>query len=111
MKLKFIIPATAAALVASTAAYADDQDNRRNNRNNQASSAETRGSGEVNVDRRRARANVQTSGRATGPGSNSASSTVDAYGEVTRDGGYADIYGNSTAEARERRPRRDRNPD
>lgn len=91
----------------------DRRDNRRDRRANrrqmEQGSASTYGSGAVHTERRRSSAAVTSGGRASGPGRNSTGTTVEAYGETTRDGSSADIYGDSTAEARERR--RDRDPD
>lgn len=66
----------------------------------------TFGAGQVTIERDRARATVASGAAASAPGATSASSTVDAYGETTRQGSSADIYGNSTANADE--PRRER---
>lgn len=107
MKFKFILPATVAALAFTAPAMADDNNKReKRDRRPQASSAETYGAGAVDVQRRRARAAVISGARAEGPGTNTARSTVDASGETTRDGAYADIYGDSDASAEEARPRR-----
>lgn len=94
----------------------DRRENRRERRANrrqpmEQGSASTYGSGAVHTERRRASAAVTSGGRASGPGTNSTGTTVEAYGETTRDGSYADIYGDSTAESRERRRDRDDDPD
>lgn len=106
MKLKFILPATIAALAITAPAMADNNKREKRDRRPQASSSETYGAGAVDVQRNRARAGVVSGARAEGPGTNTARSTVDASGEVTRDGAYADIYGDSDASAEEARPRR-----
>ncbi|MDP3495984.1 MAG: hypothetical protein Q8R82_22970 [Hyphomonadaceae bacterium] len=62
-----------------------------------ANSATTYGSGAVTTTRDSANAAVTSGGSASGSGVQSTGSTVDAYGETTRDGSNADIYGNSTA--------------
>lgn len=62
-----------------------------------ANTATTYGAGSVYTDRNSTAAGVTSGGLATGTGSQSTSSTVDAYGETTKDGTSADIYGNSTA--------------
>lgn len=74
----------------------------------QPNTTSTYGTGAVYTDRNSTSAAVSTGGTASGTGVNSTSSTVDAYGETSRDGTSADIYGNSTAtsgeEPRRRRP-------
>jgi len=62
-----------------------------------ANSASTYGSGAVSTTRDSANAGVTSGGSASGAGAQSTGSTVDAYGETTKDGSNADIYGNSTA--------------
>lgn len=61
-----------------------------------APATSTYGSGAVYTDRTASRAAVRSGGSATGPDAASAT-TVDAYGETTRDGSSADIYGASSA--------------
>lgn len=68
----------------------------RDARQTQMPSASTYGAGSVYTDRNNTSAAVTSGGAATGAGANT-SSTVDAYGETTRDGTSADIYGGSTA--------------
>lgn len=63
-----------------------------------APSTSTYGSGAVYTDRRNSRAAVTSGGAAMGPNA-ATSTTVDAYGETTRDGSSADIYGSSSATA------------
>lgn len=70
-----------------------------------APAASTYGSGSVYTDRDNTSAAVTSGGAATGTGANT-SSTVDAYGETTRNGTSADIYGNSTAGTSTTTPRR-----
>lgn len=70
-----------------------------------APAASTYGSGSVYTDRDNTSAAVTSGGAATGTGANT-SSTVDAYGETTRSGTSADIYGNSTAGTSTTTPRR-----
>lgn len=74
----------------------------------QPNTTSTYGTGAVYTDRNSTSAAVSSGGTASGTGMNSTSSTVDAYGETSRDGTSADIYGNSTATSGEeprRRPR------
>lgn len=59
-------------------------------------SSTTYGSGAVYTSRDNSSAAVTSGGSATGRNAAS-STTVDAYGETTRDGSNADIYGNSNA--------------
>lgn len=60
-------------------------------------STSTYGTGAVYTDRNSTSAAVSAGGAASGPGQNTTSTTVDAYGETTNTGTSADIYGNSTA--------------
>lgn len=69
----------------------------------EANTASTYGAGSVYTDRNSTSAGVTSGGIATGTGSQATSSTVDAYGETSRDGASADIYGSSTAESQTRR--------
>lgn len=73
------------------------QDDRQGRQGRQANEASTYGSGAVYTSRRNSSAAVTSGGRARGTGSQSAGSTVDAYGETTRDGSSADVYGDSVA--------------
>lgn len=136
MKLRILIPTIAGTLLIGSAAsaanfnvnssvshpalatasfdtVADFQRDRRNDRRDRRAqqrrqgSAETYGRGRVETSRRNSRATVESGGRASGPGRNSAGSTVEAYGETNRDGSYADIYGDSTADNEPNRNRRD----
>jgi hypothetical protein len=132
MKIRTILPAVAATVLMTVAGAAateaqtsgaygqsaaqsqqDRRDERRQDRRDRrdqavSSSSSTYGAGQVETSRDRTRATVVSGGEARGPGSTSASSTVDAYGETYRDGSSADIYGGSTANANE--PRRERRP-
>ena len=76
---------------------------------NSGNTATTFGTGAINTTRNSANAAVSTGGAASGQGVQSTSSEVDAYGETTRQGSNADVYGNSTATSgqtpRPRRPR------
>jgi hypothetical protein len=78
-----------------------DRNDRRKSRHSgaaaSANSASTYGSGAVSTTRNSANAGVTTGGAASGQGVQSTGSTVDAYGETTKDGSNADIYGDSTA--------------
>jgi hypothetical protein len=69
---------------------------RRERPTSTAPATSTHGSGAVYTDRNNSSAAVTSGGSATGPNA-ATSTTVDAYGETTRDGSSADIYGNSTA--------------
>lgn len=94
-------PALATASLDTAAAFQQDRQRERRQRQleqRRRGSAETYGRGEVETSRRNSRARVESGGRAEGPGRNSAGSTVEAYGETTRDGSYADVYGDSTAD-------------
>lgn len=62
-----------------------------------ANTSTTYGAGAVYTDRNSTSAGVTSGGMATGTGSQSTSSTVDAYAETGRTATSADIYGNSTA--------------
>lgn len=85
-----------------------DRDRSRHADTVQPNTTSTYGTGAVYTDRNSTSAAVSSGGTASGTGVNSTSSTVDAYGETSRDGASADIYGNSTAtsgeEPRRRRP-------
>jgi hypothetical protein len=76
---------------------ARDERRRMHKRPAAANSATTYGSGAVSTTRSGANAGVTSGGAASGSGVQSTGSTVDAYGETTRDGSNADIYGDSTA--------------
>ncbi len=88
----------------------DDRRERNRDRREQVipNQSSTYGAGQVETDRNSTRATVVSGGQASGTGSTSATSTVDAYGETTRNGTSADIYGGSTANADEARPERRR---
>jgi hypothetical protein len=98
--------ATDKGAVAGRSAVDRDRDHDRRNRNRDRTSRQyqsapnassTYGSGAVYTDRNSTSAGVTSGGSASGTGVQSTTSTVDAYGETTRDGTSADIYGNSTA--------------
>jgi hypothetical protein len=87
---------------------ADKQQNRQERRAEQraktphANSASTYGSGAVTTTRDSANVGVTTGGAASGAGANRAGSTIDAYGETTRQGSNADLYGDSAAQSGEK---------
>jgi hypothetical protein len=93
----------------------DDRRERNRDRRNrdreaqqpQPNATSTYGAGSVYTDRNSTSAAVTSGGSASGSGVASTSSTVDAYGETSREGTSADIYGNSTATVGQtpRRPR------
>jgi len=62
-----------------------------------ANSASTYGSGSIYTDRRHATGSVAAGGSASGTGDQATSSSVDAYGSVTRQGSDGEVYGDSTA--------------
>lgn len=64
-----------------------------------AGSTSTYGTGAVYTDRNRASGSATTGASATGAGRNSAGSTIDIYGETTRQGSNAEVFGDSTATA------------
>lgn len=64
-----------------------------------AGSTTTYGTGAVYTDRNRASGSATTGASATGTGRNSAGSTIDIYGETTRQGSNAEVFGDSTATA------------
>ena len=74
-----------------------NRERRDRNQNPAASQASTYGAGSVQTNRNSSRAVVVSGGRASGEGRAATSTTVDAYGETTRDGSSADIFGSSTA--------------
>jgi hypothetical protein len=81
------------------------RDQRRSQRDRQtpSNSASTYGSGTIYTDRNRATGGVTAGGSASGTGSQSSSTAIDAYGSTTRNGSEAEIYGDATAESRDRR--------
>lgn len=86
--------------------HEDKQDRRRGRVTSPAeaaNSASTYGAGALSTTRDSANVGVTTGGSAAGSGSQSAGSTVDAYGETTRDGSNADLYGDSTAQSGDQR--------
>jgi hypothetical protein len=95
----------AGGLTAGTAASVDhsqrdkhrgDRESRRDQRM-ATNSASTYGTGSVYTDRNHATGAVTSGGTASGTGSQSASSSVDAYGSVTKNGSEGEVYGDSTA--------------
>ena len=127
MKIRTILPAAAAAVLMTVAgaaaaeaqssgAYAgaaaqsqdrrDDRRDDRRERRERPNQSSTYGAGSVETSRDGTRARVASGGQASGSGNTSAASTVDAYGETTRDGSSADIYGDSVANADDARERR-----
>jgi hypothetical protein len=69
----------------------------------EVNAAQTNSSGALYTTRRSAAVGVTTNGSASGAGQQSTTSTVDAYGETTRDGSSADLFGDSTATSGGRR--------
>ncbi|PAX06839.1 hypothetical protein CKY28_12210 [Sphingomonas lenta] len=65
-------------------------------------SSSTYGSGTIYTDRNRATGGVTAGGTATGSGRQSSSTAVDAYGQATRQGSTAEVYGDSTANSGDR---------
>lgn len=76
-----------------------DRRERRDDAPATANSASTYGSGTIYTDRNRASGGVTAGGSASGTGSQSTGTTVDAYGQTTRDGSTAEVFGDSTAES------------
>jgi len=68
----------------------------------EANSASTYGSGAVTTTRDSANVGVTTGAAASGAGANRAGSTIDAYGETTKQGSNADLYGDSAAQSGEK---------
>jgi hypothetical protein len=62
-----------------------------------ANSTSTYGSGAVYTDRNNASAGVTSGASASGSGVQSSGTSIEAYGETTRSGSNADVYGDSTA--------------
>lgn len=71
-----------------------------------ANTATTFGTGAIYTDRNTASGAVSTGGTASGTGAQSTSSNVGAYGETTRQGSTADVYGDSTAQSQPRQQQR-----
>ena len=74
-----------------------NQGRNRQGRSPELNSAQTNSSGALYTTRRSAAVGVNTNGSAAGTGQQSTTSTIDAYGETTRQGSSADLYGDSTA--------------
>lgn len=128
MKIRTILPAAAAAVLMTVAGAAaaeaqssgaygqsaaqaqqdrrDDRRQERRDRRERPNQSSTYGAGSVETSRDGTRARVASGGQASGSGNATTSSTVDAYGETTRDGSSADIYGASDARATDARERR-----
>ncbi|MXP41502.1 hypothetical protein GRI75_07575 [Altererythrobacter soli] len=93
----------------ASAGTADKQDGKRNRAERRrdrdhrdhdqqrANSATTYGSGTVYTDRRTATGGVTAGASASGTSTQSASTAIDAYGRTTREGGEAEVYGESDA--------------
>jgi hypothetical protein len=62
-------------------------------------SSSTYGSGTVYTDRNTATGGVTAGGTATGTGAQSSSTAIDAYGSTTKNGGEAEVYGDTTAKS------------
>lgn len=80
------------------------RDARQRGAERSSNSAQTYGSGSVYTDRERATGGVTSGASASGTGSQSAGSSVNAYGETTREGSNAEVYGDAAAESQQ--PRR-----
>lgn len=81
---------------------ADRAEARRDRRDRQPvaqGATSTYGTGAVYTDRNRASGSATTGASATGAGRNTAGSTIDIYGETTRDGSNAEVFGDSAATA------------
>lgn len=81
----------------------DKQDRKRHGREDRrsptANSASTYGSGTIYTDRNRATGGVSAGGSASGTGSQSTSTSIDAYGSTDRNGSTGEVYGDSTADS------------
>lgn len=77
----------------------DDRRDRRSDAPSTANSASTYGSGTVYTDRNRATGGVTAGGSASGTGSQRTGTTIDAYGQTTREGSTAEVFGDATAES------------
>ncbi len=80
----------------------------RGGRGEAGNASTTFGTGAINTTPDSASAAVSTGAAASGQGVQSTSSTVDAFGETTRQGSNADVFGDSTASSGERPRRRPR---
>lgn len=85
-------------------------ESRRQGRNGQAAEANTSttfGTGAIFTDRRTPSGAVSTGATASGTGEQNTSSSVEAFGETTRQGSNAEVFGDSAAQSqpRQRRPR------
>lgn len=73
-----------------------------------ANSTSTYGSGTIYTDRNRATGGVTSGASAAGTGSQSTSTSIDAYGSTDKTGSTAEVYGDSAAQSKTppvRRPR------
>jgi hypothetical protein len=99
--------AHAGGMVAGQAQAMERRDDRRDDRRDRRgestttapSSTSTYGSGAINTTRDGASVGVTSGAAASGSGALTSGTTVDAYGETTRDGSSADMYGSSGATA------------
>lgn len=90
---------------------ADERRDRRDRRDREPTAqgaTTTYGTGAVYTDRNRASGSAATGASATGDGRNVAGSTIDIYGETTRNGSNAEVFGDSAATST---PKRDPNRD
>ncbi len=94
--------ATAGALIGS---QSEAQRQGRNGPAAEANTATTFGTGAIFTDRRTASGAVSTGGTASGSGQQNTSSSVEAYGETTREGSNAEVFGDSDAQSQPRQPR------
>jgi hypothetical protein len=67
-----------------------------------SNSASTYGSGTIYTDRNKATGGVTAGGSASGTGSQSTSTSIDAYGSTDRNGSTGEVYGDSTADSTNR---------
>lgn len=84
---------------AKRADRAEDRRDRRDRPTVAQGATSTYGAGAVYTDRNRASGSATTGASATGAGRNSAGSTIDVYGETTRNGSNAEVFGDSAATA------------
>jgi len=80
----------------------DKHDGKRHKRDDRrgsatSNSASTYGSGTIYTDRNKATGGVTAGGSASGTGSQSTSTSIDAYGSTDRNGSTGEVYGDSTA--------------
>ncbi|KXU32294.1 hypothetical protein A0J57_11000 [Sphingobium sp. 22B] len=79
----------------------DGKRHKREDRRDSATSnsASTYGSGTIYTDKNRATGGVTAGGSASGTGSQSTSTSIDAYGSTDRNGSTGEVYGDSTADS------------